>query len=765
MNFKVVESVNAKDAWMQQVEYNRDHLEGLPMAGGIGSGLSEAVDPDKALELKKESTAPIIFYGWQYKTEAPVEIVPEEHTEETFKIRKERIVNDYNKLYSDKPNANRYSKENEFVFYVLYNNKKVQEAKKKKHGIDSVNYNAGNVEHNLKMFNMMNNSTEAVDTNPVSGPFGAGLSEDINTFENKGNNNMLDNELRDYVLELVLAEYETGHVLVDDFDSFRSFKRLAADDGYRATKSMFDFYTECRDLGPSGFYEEYKDELDFSDEFIAEYGSTEEITDEEEYVEESLTEMSNMEKLRNMYPELNECGTGEIITEDTLNEGPKQWWNNMKKKRAAKTDPQAAQELADTARGDRADKYIKALGGLIAPTFSDKYADHRFMIDGEMYDQDGYRAQVKAANISNLLKSGKILQSDPNSEDMQMLRKAIDTVVIDPKGKIIRRGLEDLSSKPLTYIMGRTDLTDIPNSKSSKAIFDLIQGPVKQSDANASPAAETPTANEEPSVTNEPTTDATSKVDNWVNSNSVKAAVNILAKRKKNPVAIYYTSDGTAISGKDVTAENAGEIFVDKSLKTPFMKVMETIKDGMKQRKESAIKRAAIFGESYDDSLEYDDMEMNEDIDDDVVELYNEDCQEDNPIVEYVDNDGDDYDVVLDKEEVASDCDLTTITYTDLVSNISDHTSEDMAEYMISEINAVAEAYGIAPEALVIVTDDTDDLNPDALGIECLEQTSRFVCKYRCGDNVFYADTRSPAYLYFKSIDQAEDYCTTCGNI
>lgn len=41
------------------------------------------------------------------------------------------------------------------------------------------------------------------------------------------------------------------------------------------------YFDELLNLGPEGFYEEYKDQLDFSDEFVAEYGYDEDEDDEE----------------------------------------------------------------------------------------------------------------------------------------------------------------------------------------------------------------------------------------------------------------------------------------------------------------------------------------------------------------------------------------------------------------------------------------------------------------------------------------------------
>lgn len=53
--------------------------------------------------------------------------------------------------------------------------------RKKKQPYDSINRDAGNVEHNIAMFNKMNSPSEAPCTNPVSGPFGgAAMAESLN---------------------------------------------------------------------------------------------------------------------------------------------------------------------------------------------------------------------------------------------------------------------------------------------------------------------------------------------------------------------------------------------------------------------------------------------------------------------------------------------------------------------------------------------------------------------------------------------------------
>ena len=80
--------------------------------------LNEAIDPSKALELKKNSDADVIFYGWQYKNEQPNEIEPEPLTSEEYEARKNRIINDYSDHETKK-----IVKEPDFTFYALYNRK------------------------------------------------------------------------------------------------------------------------------------------------------------------------------------------------------------------------------------------------------------------------------------------------------------------------------------------------------------------------------------------------------------------------------------------------------------------------------------------------------------------------------------------------------------------------------------------------------------------------------------------------------------------
>ena len=701
--------------------------------------------------------------------------------------------------------------------------------KKKRLGINHIDYNAGNVEHNIAMFNKMNNPTSTPSTNPVSGPMGESLKEGL-----------INDEAKMYVLELVLSEYETGHTLVDDYNEFA---RLVEEEDFTADTDMWNLYLECHDLGPVGFYEEYKNILDFSDEFKSEYAYEEEMDDEDfEIIEEGLTEAMSLDVLvkdsinhlvnavgkdsgaddfaddvvrdiENNYPtevpedmdtynkwasevmsevsrQLNntineaneesvndkvyevrqiddkgneldqflefdskeeainkaktintpvevkemtksmkesigsdekviwtnlnmeedldegmsrqamidalkgagkdynfdrfsdaqlyrmyekdvflkpeapkrpsrrsmminpyentceECGARlndmgqcpkcihgeEDLTEATLTEAPK-WWEARKAKKAEddriakekaereeaiKNDPQAAREAKDEAKINKYLDYIKNIGKIISPAFGTESEDYRFLVDGKLYDQEGYEDLINVKAISNLIKSGKILQTPLNSPDMKMLAKAIDTVIITPQGKIIRRGLEDLSKHPINYIRGRTDLTDIAPKYSSK-ILQLVNQAVSKTfededetpreETRTEPRAEEPTTppdttSDKPETTSDkPETTGTAPVESapdsstsWVTHESIQAAVTLLAKRKNGPT-IYYDKAGNSVRYDKVTVDNVNDLFVDKEGKQPLVDVMKSIKDKMAQRKAQIVKQAALFGE------------------------------------------------------------------------------------------------------------------------------------------------------------------------
>lgn len=91
--------------------------------------IEEAINPTKALQVKKNSDADVIFYGYQYKDEQPVEFdPPKELSDKEYEAEIRTIVNSKTKLNADKPSGNRYGYDRDFMFYALFNrDKKIHE--------------------------------------------------------------------------------------------------------------------------------------------------------------------------------------------------------------------------------------------------------------------------------------------------------------------------------------------------------------------------------------------------------------------------------------------------------------------------------------------------------------------------------------------------------------------------------------------------------------------------------------------------------------
>ena len=76
----------------------------------------------------------------------------------------------------------------------------------------------------------------------------------------------------DFILDIVKMGYETGYQIFDSYEDFIEDEEVQDIDDKEAA---WDFYCDLIDMGPAGFYEEYRDELDFDPSFIAEYGEDE----------------------------------------------------------------------------------------------------------------------------------------------------------------------------------------------------------------------------------------------------------------------------------------------------------------------------------------------------------------------------------------------------------------------------------------------------------------------------------------------------------
>lgn len=101
---------------------------------------------------------------------------------------------------------------------------------------------------------------------------------------------------RDIIIDAVKGEFETGHGYMEDKDEFEEMI------GRRLTRSKYeelkDFYSELHDLGPEGFYEEYKDQLEFDPDFVEEYGYSED--EEEEYLGEYVNVPADDEDIKKL---------------------------------------------------------------------------------------------------------------------------------------------------------------------------------------------------------------------------------------------------------------------------------------------------------------------------------------------------------------------------------------------------------------------------------------------------------------------------------
>lgn len=76
----------------------------------------------------------------------------------------------------------------------------------------------------------------------------------------------LNKELKQEIVEVVAMSFETGHF---SFDGFEDFKREYPE----SSKKAWEYYCELVNLGPAGFYEEFKDAYDFDPMFVKECGT------------------------------------------------------------------------------------------------------------------------------------------------------------------------------------------------------------------------------------------------------------------------------------------------------------------------------------------------------------------------------------------------------------------------------------------------------------------------------------------------------------
>lgn len=256
-----------------------------------------------------------------------------------------------------------------------------------------------------------------------------------------------------------------------------------------------------------------------------------------------------------------------------------------------------------------------------APTIIRKSLDpsYRYIIDGEMIDSKVYQAKVDKVK-NEILNSDKLLGLDPDSTLYKEVKDVLDVVAIDKKGWIVRRGLELLKPGKMAYRADRADLLEIPDAASSQTFlskqFTNKTNEIKTDSENQVDPDQSENDDTKPEVTssddanigsNEESNQEAKKPD-WITNDSIKAAITLLAKRK-NGSADYYDKDGNLIDYRKITTDNIDEVFINKEATEPFIVAMEEVKKGLAKRKAAAIKSAALFGESYDDSMEYENIE------------------------------------------------------------------------------------------------------------------------------------------------------------
>ena len=91
--------------------------------------------------------------------------------------------------------------------------------------------------------------------------------------KNESLNESITEADKNIIIDAVKGEFETGHGYIEDKDEFEEMM------GRRLTPSKYEelkeFYSNLQELGPTGFYEEYKDKLEFDPDFVQEFGGNE----------------------------------------------------------------------------------------------------------------------------------------------------------------------------------------------------------------------------------------------------------------------------------------------------------------------------------------------------------------------------------------------------------------------------------------------------------------------------------------------------------
>lgn len=327
-----------------------------------------------------------------------------------------------------------------------------------------------------------------------------------------------------------------------------------------------------------------------------------------EYVTESYDKDGNHEKCDECGALLNDAGEcprcihGEedldesILTEDTLVEGP---FDRLNKK----------MDKIDKKVNSKVDKLAnpKNVAKILYSTYADQ--GNNYFIGDKWLTAKDVASDLKAA-IQTLGTYENALTAIPQSKIDPNVVTFIDAVVRNKDGYIIRRGLELIKPNTIPFNPVRRDLMQIKDGfKASDIIGQRAEATADSASEDIDTAADQSSIDSREANINPVATDAEeiSKPD-WITNDAIKAAITLRAKRKDGN-ATYFDKEGNRIDYRNITVDNIDNIFTDKEGKEPFMKALEEVKAGLAKRKAAAIKSAALFGESYDDSLEYDPID------------------------------------------------------------------------------------------------------------------------------------------------------------
>ena len=86
----------------------------------------------------------------------------------------------------------------------------------------------------------------------------------------------LNDTIKNEIIDIVKMSFESGHFLFDEMEIAYALAETYPDKSNEEFKQLLqlciEYHSELRDLGPAGFYEEFKDTLDFDPMFVEEYG-------------------------------------------------------------------------------------------------------------------------------------------------------------------------------------------------------------------------------------------------------------------------------------------------------------------------------------------------------------------------------------------------------------------------------------------------------------------------------------------------------------